>query len=225
MALPISIFTVLIEKGHLRMKLLLIIGIAVLTAAFATTANAAYLHYGEEISEVTGDDSWGFAQPVLAFDESGLGGTGGELHTGGEAGTEWVARLTGTSHWVRAEFDKGYPLGEMWVWNSQWAATGTIGFRSTDVYYQAEDGGPDILLGNYEFAKIINQADEHYQTVVDFGGIVAHSVRLQQLTDWGHPWGAGGLAEVRFNLIPEPGSLALLAGGALLLLSRRRRKA
>ena len=167
-----------------------------------TAANAEYLHWGVEIVGVAADSSWGFLPAVAAIDESGLVG---DLHGAEEVNEEWVANTTGTNHWWSVEFDTAYPLGVAWIWNSRWAEAGTTGFRSTDIYYTPEGGGAEVLLDNFSFFIATGTDPIAHQTEIDFGGVMAEGVRFQQISDWGHPFGAGGLQEVRFNLADESG--------------------
>ena len=193
----------------------------------STAANAAYLTMASgQITGISADSQWGHVPAVAAGNEAGIVGDLEKFHPP-EGHTSWTAKSTGTSHWWSAEFDKAYPLGDMWVWNSRWSAEGKAGFRSTDVYYK-DPTGTEQLLGNFEFG-IANptdfEEDTPHQTEVPFGGVEATAVRLQQKTDWGQPWGGGGLEEVRFNVIPEPASLTLLGlSGLGLLMWRRSRR-
>ena len=190
-----------------------------------SVANAAYLQWGAEVTGVSADSEWGHTPSVATIDESGLTG---DLHgvrddTVSPPNT-WSAKSAGTAHWLRYEFDGAYQLDKMWVWNYNGDNTVTLGFRSTDVYYTPAGGGADVLLGNYEFAVAPGAPDYAHNTEVDFGGVEAEGVYLQQVTGWDHPWGAGGLSEVRFNVVPEPVTLTLLGLGGLGVLLRRRRR-
>ena len=189
--------------------------------ALCSAANAAYLKWGVEITGASADAQWGFLPASAATDESGLVG---DLHGAGEVNEEWVANTAGTNHWWAVEFDDAYPIADAWIWNSRWAEAGTTGFKSTDVFYTPEGGGAEVLLGNFEFNIATGTDPIAHQTEIDFGGVMAEGVRFQQITDWEHPFGAGGLQEVRFNLVPEPATLTLLGLGGLGVLLRRRRR-
>jgi len=186
-----------------------IIGIAVLTAALAGTANAAYLTTAAgEITNVFANSAWSFLPAIGAADESGIIG---DLHSQHDTSTThhqlWVSNYQNltTNEWS-ATFDQAYALGDMWVWNSRWSMNGTGGFRDTEVYYTDTNDNEQQLMGPgifgaWEFA-ISNPAnydeDTPHQTEIPFRGVEAKGVRLQQVTDWGA--GSGGLEEIRFNL-------------------------
>ena len=205
------------------MKSKVIIGIAVLTAALVGTANAAYLTTAAgQITGASANSAWGFLPAIAAADESGMTG---DLHAGAASGEEWLVTVQGTTNWWAVEFDQAYPLANAWIWNSRWAEAGTTGFRSTDVYYTPTGGGAEVFLDNFEFAIATGTDPIAHQTEIPFGGVMAEGVRFQQVTDWGHPFGAGGLQEVRFNLVPEPSSIAILGLGGLMMMLKRRRRA
>ena len=176
-----------------------------LVAALALTAaaDAEYLHWGVEVIGVLADTEWAHTPAVACIDESGLTG---DLHAlrDDENPNTWSSRTQGTEHWIRFTFDQPYQLGKVWVWNHNSDTSPLLGFRSVDVYYAPAEGVPDVLLGNYEFAQAPGTPDYAHNTEIDFGGVEAKEVFFQELTDWGHPWGSGGLAEVRFNLPGGP---------------------
>ncbi len=188
-----------------------IIGIAVLAAALAGTANAEYLTVADgEIIEITADSAWGHTPIVAAGDESGMTG---DLHDQPQAGYTpyWQALAAGSDHWWAVEFDQAYELGDAWIWNSRHSLGGTYGFRLTEVFYTSPDG-PEIQLDGdpnepgmdpFEFAIATGSGPIAHQTVIPFGGVLATEVRFKQINDWGAAWGAGGLEEVRFNLYSE----------------------
>ena len=172
-----------------------------------SSANAEYLHWGVEVIGVAADSEWPHTPAVSTIDESGLAG---DLHAVRDDAVQppntWSSRTAGTNHSIRYTFDQAYELGKVWVWNYNGDNTVGLGFRSVDVYYKPAEGEPDVLLGNYEFAVAPGTPDYAHNTEIDFGGVEAAEVFFQQITDWGHPWGAGGLSEVRFNL-PGGGSI------------------
>jgi hypothetical protein len=180
---------------------------------------------------------------------SGISGTNGELHnfdefvfgnmslfrgnTGAHAGT------VAGSHWARFEFDQAYPLGDMWLWNWKEAAFPAFGWKHLTVQYSLTGGAnPSDWTTIYDSSVdgLLPQAvDSSVDLVVDFGGALAQYVVLTNTGALGSAeenWSNGaflndaGLSEVRFNVIPEPGSLGMAATAfcSLFLMLRRKRK-
>lgn len=139
---------------------------------------------------------------------------------------------------VTFEFDGAYQLGVMHIWNynNDWRG----GIRYTKVEYSTDGSSWTQLVGPgsggvFELAGApadgTNTGFNGYTGSAgpDFGGVSAQYVRLNpnsvtasQRGNWGSS-SKYGLSEVRFNLIPEPATIAVLClGGGLVLLRKKR---
>ncbi len=132
--------------------------------------------------------------PEKTVDGSGLTG---EQH-GVEATTMWLS--TGAlPNWIQYQFDKGYQLHELWVWNSNQSIEGMLGFgaRKVTIEYSV-DGTTWTPLANVpEFARAPGLVGYTPNTVVSFGGVSARYVKLTITSTCGG-LSVTGLTEVRF---------------------------
>jgi len=160
------------------------------------TARASGVWYGEP-------GNWG---PGFAADGSGLSGPDeNPVHVGGSGteGTMWMSN--NMNAWIQFNFDKPYYLGEMWVWNfNQNPARGfkevTIDYSPDGMNWFTLEGWVNKLTGTAEFPQAPGADGYAHDTVVDFDGTRAQSVRLTMVTNWGEGTNAG-IAEVRFNKV------------------------
>ncbi len=105
--------------------------------------------------------------------------------------------------WIQYEFDDVYKLSELWVWNSNQAVEGFIGFGARDVTVEYSlDGVEWNSLGDVEFAQAPGDVGYTHNTVVDLAGVQAKFVRLTIATNWRNIVQQAGLSEVRFFHIP-----------------------
>jgi len=106
--------------------------------------------------------------------------------------------------WIQYEFDKVYKLDKLWVWNSNQAIEGLLGFGAKDVTieYSADGQIWTALEDVPEFAQAPGVPTYTASTTVEFGGIVARYVKLTINANWGGVAPQTGLAEVRFFYIP-----------------------
>ncbi len=141
--------------------------------------------------------------PENAVNDSGLTD---DLHTAGTGtGTMWMSELNAPQPtWIRFDFDKVYALHEVWVWNSNTDSEAIIGYGARDVSIEySVDGNDYTPLGTtHEFTQAPGEPDYAHDTTVDFGGVLAKSVRFTINTAWGTLLPMSGLSEVRFFHIP-----------------------
>ena len=145
-------------------------------------------------------------EPDFAADGSGLSGPDeNPVHVGGNAteGTMWMSN--NMKAWIQFNFDKPYYLGEMWVWNfNQNAARGfkevTIEYSPDGMNWFTLEGWVNKLTGAAEFPQAPGTDGYAHDTVVDFDGTKAQSLKLTMVTNWGEGTNAG-IAEVRFNTV------------------------
>jgi hypothetical protein len=137
--------------------------------------------------------------PEKTIDGSGLNAA--DQH--GSVGTDMWLSAAGTSQWIQYDFDKAYKLDEMWVWNSNQLIESFIGFGAKDVVVETSIDGAEWTV--LEGAVLLNQAtgtaDYAANTIVDFAGAMAQSVRITVNAGWG-TIPQFGLSELRFFYIP-----------------------
>lgn len=124
----------------------------------------------------------------------------------GTTGTDmWLTKNTDTERWIQYKFDKLQKLHEMWVWNSNQAVEGFVGFGVKDVTIETStDAITWTALSDVpEFVQAPGADGYTHNTVVDFQGVTAQYVRLSVNSGWGFlPMPQFGLSEVRFYAIP-----------------------
>ena len=115
----------------------------------------------------------------------------------------WLTSSTDTDHWIQYEFVNPQKLDKMWVWNSNQNIESLIGFGAKNVTIETSMDGTtwSALADVPEFAQATGSLDYTYNTVVDFGGVVAQYVKLTVHSGWG-VMPQYGLSEVRFFVIP-----------------------
>jgi hypothetical protein len=105
---------------------------------------------------------------------------------------------------IQYTFDKEYSLLEMWVWNANSQLEPYMGFGAKDVTVEySTDGQTWTVLENVpQFAKAPGSATYTAGTIIDFGRVMARSVRLTISDNWGTAIDMVGLSEVRFYYVP-----------------------
>jgi len=136
-------------------------------------------------------------------------GLTGEVHTnniGGEppaagAGTMWLGSVDDANPWIEYQFDKGYIIQEMWVWNYNQITpdggdrTGR-GMQECTIEYTS-DGTNWTQLGSvHTFARADGTGAYAHNTVVSFGDVDVMGVRITAVSNYGGR--CTGLSEVRF---------------------------
>jgi hypothetical protein len=156
--------------------------------------------YGIENLSVTSTGiPMGGSGPEKTIDGSGLDDQ--DRHSV-EIGDMWMAMPAGdTPLQLEYEFDKAYPLHEMWVWNYNMALESVVNFGVKDVTVEYSlDGIEWTLLGEEEFNQAPGQDTYVANTAVSFNGAMAQYVRLTINSSWGGT--QFGLSEVRFLYLP-----------------------
>ncbi|MCL5281260.1 MAG: discoidin domain-containing protein, partial [Planctomycetes bacterium] len=111
---------------------------------------------------------------------------------------------TGASlNWIQYEFDRIYPLHEMWVWNFNSMLEPFMGFGAKTVKIEySTDGTTWMALANVpEFAKAPGKAGYTANTIVSFAAVPARFVKLTIEKNWSSTAPQTGLSEVRFYCI------------------------
>jgi len=137
--------------------------------------------------------------PEKPIDGSGLNA----LDQHGTTATDMWLSAAGPAPWIQYDFDKTYKLHEMWVWNSNQLIESFIGFGAKDVVVETSADGVEwtVLEAAVLFNQATSTADYAANTVVDFAGAMAQSVRITVNAGWG-AMPQYGLSEVRFFYIP-----------------------
>jgi len=118
--------------------------------------------------------------------------------------TMWLSAPAATlPAWIQYEFDDVYKLSELWVWNSNQAVEGFIGFGAREVTVEYSlDGVEWSSLGDVEFAQAPGDVGYTHNTEVDLAGVQAKFVRLTIASNWKGVVPQVGLSEVRFYYVP-----------------------
>jgi len=115
----------------------------------------------------------------------------------------WLSRMGDPTPSIQYEFDKAYKLHELWVWNSNQPTEAVMGLGAKDVVIEYSTDGTEWLPleSVAEFAQATSSSTYTANTIVDFGGIVAKSVKIT--INAGHGvLPQYGLSAVRFFYIP-----------------------
>ncbi len=106
-------------------------------------------------------------------------------------------------HWIQYEFDGVYKLDTLWVWNSNQIIEAFVGFgaKNVTIEYSTDGAAWTVLEGVPEFAQASGLPTYKVNTIVDFGGVMAKSVRLTIDSNWGTA-APTSLSEVRFFYVP-----------------------
>jgi len=120
-----------------------------------------------------------------------------------EAKHMWISS-TGKTHWIQYEFDQVYKVDKLWVWNSNQVVEAFVGFGAKDVTieYSADGQTWSTLAGVPQFGRGTGEATYTYNTVVEFGGVLAKFVKLTITSNWGGVAQQASLSEVRFFYVP-----------------------
>lgn len=209
--------------------------------AWASVANATYTDY-------IGGGHWDASmsvtaapaaihehyRPELCVNGAGLDASG-LLHNPGFNIDTWQCYYDGTtvthhaggiegSCWIEFDFGQVYPIDNMWIWNLNEDGYTGRGLRRTHFEYSLDGVDWTQLTYTTIDESVYIGGPYPVDEVVDFGGLEARYVLLTADVLFGN-WGAGGLrglAEVRFNLVPEPVTMFLLGLGAVCLVRRKR---
>jgi hypothetical protein len=137
--------------------------------------------------------------PEKTIDGSGLN----ELDQHGtDATTMWLSG-PGGNPWIQYDFDKVYKLDELLVWNSNQVIESFLGLGAKDVVIESSVDGAEwtVLEGVTLFNQATGAATYTANTIIDFAGTLAQSVRISISSGYGM-MPQYGLSEVRFLTIP-----------------------
>lgn len=157
--------------------------------------------------------------------------TASALIGGNQVGYMWHTNVSGGTGVITYDLATNYDLSHVKVWNYNSAGEASRGARTVEILIASSVGGSFTSLGDFTFtAAPLNDS-------IDFGQVIdlssfsatdnARLVRFNIKNNHGSngvpgPNDFAGLSEVRFDAVPEPGSLALLTLGGLLIARRRR---
>ncbi len=155
----------------------------------------------ESITATASSSDGASAGPAGTVDGSGL--VNG-LHSI-DTKTMWLSALGDPGPvWIQYDFDKPYKLHQMLIWNYNGPFILT-GYALKDVTVEySEDGDTwTVLPDAHEFARGPGTDGYACNTTIDFGDVVARSVRITAGSNWGGPiFGQYGLSEVRCLYVP-----------------------
>ena len=112
----------------------------------------------------------------------------------------------GTSHWIQYDFGSVRTLSKSWIWNTNDPNRLGQGFKNVKVDY-SEDGQNWIYWGEMEFPKAQGNPVYGGFPGPDLLNIKARYVLLTAIST--HGAACAGLAEVKFNLMPEGAEINL----------------
>jgi hypothetical protein len=116
----------------------------------------------------------------------------------------WLSAFGGPQPaWIQYEFDRGYALHEMLVWNSNQTIEVSLGVGIMDVTIEySQDGETWTKLDDVKFNQATSDPSYTANTTVDMKGVVAKYVKLTPQNNWMNILEQYGLSEVRFFYIP-----------------------
>jgi len=140
------------------------------------------------------------AGPEKTVDGSGLDASGGHST---EQKDMWLS-VGAVPGWIQYEFDRIYPLRELWVWNYNSPSEPSFGFgaRRVKIEHSVDGVAWTVLEGVPEFARAPGKPGYTANTTVSFGGVSAKFVKLTITKNWGIA-PRTGLSEVRFFYSPD----------------------
>jgi hypothetical protein len=163
---------------------------------------------------------FGEYKPENLINGSGLSGG---LHDGTYTNM-WMTDQTLQSATLLFDLGAAYELGGINIWN--YNADFGMGYS---LARSAKDFTVEISLDGVSFTELLaDTLDKGTGLPLAAESFAldgeARYVRLNLLNNYGDQWTAVGLSEVNFTAVPEPASLALLAGGLGLLAGARRKR-
>ena len=109
----------------------------------------------------------------------------------------------GNSHWIQYDFGSVRNLSKTWVWNTNDPARLNQGFNLVKIDY-SEDGASWTSAGEMNFPKASGAAVYSGFSGPDLMNIKAQYVLITAISNHGDATCAG-IAEIKFNLLPEEG--------------------
>jgi hypothetical protein len=158
--------------------------------------------HGRPITNITATASSSSAAnmgPDKTVDGSGLDA----LDQHSVTGTDMWLSGPGANPWIQYDFDKVYKLDALLVWNSNQMIESFVGLGAKDVVIETSADGIEwtVLEGASLFNQATGAASYTANTVIDFEGALAQSVRITISAGYGM-MPQYGLSEVRFLYIP-----------------------
>lgn len=156
-------------------------------------------------------------------------------------GTMWLSNGTFTSFnegtdplpvnpsdptpFITFDLEGNYDLNSIKVWNYN-EGNGNRGANLVEIQVAASAGGAFTSLGDFTFTQATGATNVDFGQTIDLTSFAAADnarlVRFNIKSNHGDGSQFVGLSEVSFDGVPEPGSLALLTLGGLLIARRRR---
>jgi len=146
--------------------------------------------------------------PIYSCNGNGLNGDFHTSNIGGEPpaagrGTMWLGSVDDPTPSIEYQFDKGYLIQEMWVWNyNQVTSDGgdrtERGMKECIIEYSVDGVDWTVLSDAQTLARADGSGAYAHNTVVPFGDVEAMYVRLTAVSNYGGT--STGLSEVRFVL-------------------------
>lgn len=179
-----------------------------------TTEPYAYKIPSNKIT-TTAISSYRNKYPNSTVNESGLDPNNMDLHSSNTS-TMWLSSgYDSEPVWIRYDFDKTYKLDEMFVWNYNAEGYTGYGFKNVIVQYTEDGNNWNLVPDVNEFTQAPGTGGYKYNTIVDFNGVLAKSVKITAFSNWsGGSLNYYGLSEVRFMYIPSFSRLPVPASGA-----------
>ncbi|HIZ83592.1 MAG TPA: hypothetical protein H9668_04105 [Firmicutes bacterium] len=164
-------------------------------------------------------------KPTLAIDGSGMTGSGLDaVHDNDVNGfSMWHSDANpGENAWIQIDFDKAYPVDEMWVWNMNQQGNLGRGLKNIRIQYSPDgvvwydlepeegmtfadspEGYPfQLAQGTGEDGMAATNLNDGNNTPIRFGGVMVKHVKISAYPEAGvGSWGDMyfGLSEVRFT--------------------------
>jgi len=216
-------------------KSIVLLAVFAMVLALAPAAQAATLITGTTAT-ASGENSG--REAINAVNNSGMTGSLGTGTHDGNPGNAWEGPAgTNTTGWLSIDLGALYDVDDMYFWNGT-GGDPLRGIGTADLYYSTLVA-PD-LSGTFPGSDWTLKTAAQAFTVLPGGGppysvsdiialdVTARHIAFDILSNHGNGGGVTGVNEVQFDgtLVPEPGTMSLLAiGGLGLLLMRRRRRA
>jgi hypothetical protein len=135
----------------------------------------------------------------------------------------WVSASGVGNQWVRFDLGSAQNLGKIHLWNLNVDGQTALGVRNMEVWKTDSAGNNIALLATITDLPQATGTSAYADQAFSLSGATdVQYVKLCNFTNWGGS--SVGLSEVRFEKIPEPGTLALLAAGLVGLLAYAWRK-
>ncbi len=160
--------------------------------------------------------------------------TDGWSHTSSPVDNTWISDdltpktspsgIANSQVWVQFAFDKVYGVKDITVWNSGMDDEAALGRSWKDAKISWSADGSSWEHMDYTFSQKIVEGSYYFLAPTDPAIPFAHDAQyvvFSGLSNYGG--GEYMMSEVRFNLVPEPSTVALLGLGAFGLLFLRRK--